>query len=128
MNLNYSNQSPIRRLSSTISYQLIARSHPHLLISRCSYMRRTTSCRSDNNVVLIRDYLEDCKLQQRERSLIFCDFEKAYDRVRWRWLWRVLKHVGIDGRLLALIKASPSLRRVSRHRPLLEEAAPLGAA
>ena len=58
-----------------------------------------------DNVVLIRDYIESCKAKELERSLIFCDFEKAYDRVRWRWLWRVMEHVGLDGRLLALIQA-----------------------
>ena len=58
-----------------------------------------------DNVILIRDliaYQREIKTQQ---ALIFLDFRKAYDRVRWSWLWRVMEHIGLEGRFLDLTRA-----------------------
>ena len=37
--------------------------------------------------------------------MVFCDFQKAYDRVRWSWLWSVLTHIGLGDRFLRLVQA-----------------------
>ena len=39
------------------------------------------------------------------QGVVFCDFAKAYDRVRWEWLWKVLDHVGLGGGFSDMVKA-----------------------
>jgi len=59
-----------------------------------------------DNVIFLRDYLAWCKEHNLDQAIIFLDFQKAYDRVRWQWLWRVLNHVGLGGRFSALVRAA----------------------
>ena len=58
-----------------------------------------------DNVILLRDYLEWCRERKMDRGVVFCDFAKAYDRVRWEWLWRVLDHVGLGEGFSGIVKA-----------------------
>ena len=58
-----------------------------------------------DNVILIRDYLAWVREHRQQRGLIFLDFQKAYDRVRWNWLWKVMAHIGLEGRILLLTQA-----------------------
>ena len=58
-----------------------------------------------DNVILTRDYLEWSRHHAHQAHVVFCDFQKAYDRVRWSWLWSVLQHVGLGDRFLRLVQA-----------------------
>ena len=58
-----------------------------------------------DNVILTRDYLHWLKQRNEQRAVLFLDFQKAYDRVRWEWLWQVMETVGISGSFLHLTQA-----------------------
>ena len=65
-----------------------------------------------DNVIFNRDMLAQMRIDENQQAVIFLDFQKAYDRVKWEWLWKVLEHVGLEGRFLNLTKAcyaSPSI-------------------
>ena len=39
-----------------------------------------------DNVLLTRNFLEWHRHHGTQAHVVFCDFQKAYDRVRWSWL------------------------------------------
>ncbi|KAG7302389.1 hypothetical protein JYU34_013918 [Plutella xylostella] len=60
------------------------------------------SCTDQLNVV--RMILEQCNEMQCEIFTLFVDFEKAFDRVKWSSIWRILKKRGIPEKIIGLIK------------------------
>jgi hypothetical protein len=59
-----------------------------------------------DNVILIRDYIEWLRQgssKPKAGSVVFLDFAKAFDRVEWSWLRRVLQHYGMGPNIIAMI-------------------------
>ena len=58
-----------------------------------------------HNVSFNRDIIEWAERSKTPVVVIFLDFEKAFDRVKWHYLWRVLDHLGFPAEFGIVIRA-----------------------
>ncbi|CAG9129638.1 unnamed protein product [Plutella xylostella] len=64
--------------------------------------RAGRSCTDQIN--LLRTVLEQCSEMQCEVFTLFVDFEKAFDRVKWSSIWKILKRKGIPEKIISMIR------------------------
>ena len=57
------------------------------------------------NILILREIIEKKKNQNQELYLTFIDIEKAYDTVDRRKLFTLLEHIGVDSRVVQVVKA-----------------------
>ncbi|CAG9118026.1 unnamed protein product [Plutella xylostella] len=65
--------------------------------------RKSRSCVDHINA--LRIIIEQCSEWQSDLYLLFVDFEKAFDTVRWSALWKALERKGIPMKIINLIRA-----------------------
>ena len=56
-----------------------------------------------DNVCFLRDFLQHRQRTNTPGIVCFLDFEKAYDRVEWDWMKKVLEHLGFGPQLVQLV-------------------------
>jgi hypothetical protein len=59
-----------------------------------------------DNVMAVMLAIEETRICQKEGMILALDQEKAYDRVRWDWMFRVLEYIGVPDEMIKTIKAS----------------------
>jgi exonuclease III len=59
-----------------------------------------------DNVMAVMLAIEETRIYQKEGMILALDQEKAYDKVRWDWMFRVLEYIGVPDEMIKTIKAS----------------------
>ena len=60
--------------------------------------------RMNDNIVLLRDLIFDCKLRKRDLNIISVDQKKAFDSVSHGYLFKILEHLGLGDFMIDSIK------------------------
>ena len=74
-----------------------------------------------DHIRLVMDTREHWKLAQKKGAWLFLDFQKAYDRIDWSWLHRVLTHIGAGPRFLGWMKALYDTEHAPERRIILND-------
>ncbi len=56
-----------------------------------------------HNVAFKRDVIDWAERSKTSLVVAFLDFEKAFDRIRWHYLWKVLDHLGFPAAELGIV-------------------------
>lgn len=60
--------------------------------------------RIHDHIIFMRDLQDKCTLDDEETFAMFLDFEKAYDRVNWNYMYDVLETMNFGERFIAWIQ------------------------